>query len=812
MQWHLQCYDDIRIYSLPSHNINRFLLKSGIKTNTLTRNAGKAPKSKFGIVEVKTDGLGSHCRDNGVDIIFVHGLGSNPDTTWSARKCETIPLPDIEKEDVCWITDFLPKDIPSPLRENVRLYFYNYDSFWKRDAVQTRLYRLGGEMLNRLRQIRGKEEERTRDLIFVAHSYGGLVIKEALIQASVDKDFADISKHVKAVLFLGTPHRGSSFSSWGKLLASFLRPLSSNPSILEELTYDCLFLHELHEKFVKAATKVQQIINFFEQRKTQILKVGWLSWEEFCVREQSATFTSIPNQLTQIKNIGLTVDHYGLNKFSSREGNFDLIYKELWGSIEPIIPLRQCSLYSVPLKLVASFTERASLSDQIQRNLYNNYPARPRPYATAICGLGGTGKTQLALKYIEDHKHNFDTIQIGRKGTQGLHPRDSPAVQAVSRWLQCRKRSDGEWLVVFDNVDNLSWSIFDILPQGQQGNIIITSQNEQSSKLLKCCEKVSVDILNRHEARALLLWHLDHNRDCLGQDIEDLCDQVAERLEFLPLAVDLAGAYMGNDKTDPKFGLIQYLDDYGKYQNELLQSDQYNGLSGYDKTRIEEKHPNRHAKSLLIFLSHFASGIIQNELFRLASLGLPSVKQSILAEDEEFPSWFKLLLTVDGERWDDFHFRRARGLLISYGLLKPVDEEWPGVRMHSLVRWRAKQYKEDHRQNLWACHEHLRTGRPHFHRHIAVHVSQASTNLGELTDDNVKLETWAIFGDAYQRAGQWPEAEEFRKSHPLTLTSINRLGVTYERRGKYADAEALFRKALEGRKESTWFRASRHVN
>lgn len=122
--------------------------------------------------------------------MFVHGLGSNPDTTWTAK------APGSSKDKVCWVTDFLPEDIPPHKRDNVRLYFYNYDSFWKKDAVQTQLSDLGKDMLQKLRKIRGnhnvsvneafaflqanrfRRQEHGRYLILIGHSYGGLVIKQ----------------------------------------------------------------------------------------------------------------------------------------------------------------------------------------------------------------------------------------------------------------------------------------------------------------------------------------------------------------------------------------------------------------------------------------------------------------------------------------------------------------------------------------------------------------------------------------------------------------------------------------------------------
>ncbi|OJJ84728.1 uncharacterized protein ASPGLDRAFT_170633 [Aspergillus glaucus CBS 516.65] len=826
-----------------------FLYNQAAKNIPSRRNAAQAPRSKFGIVKVKKDNLGLRSRAGGVDVIFVHGLGSNPDTTWRAEKAQEESHSRLNKEYVCWITDFLPEDIPSPQREDVRLFFYNYDSFWQRDAVQTRLYRLGAEMLERIRHIREKEEEHDRDLIFVGHSYGGLVIKEALIQANANKESTDIIEHVKAVLFLGTPHRGSNFSSWGKVIASLLQPLSSNPSILGELTYDSLSLHDLHDRFMKVATKIQYIANFFEQRKTRILKVWWFHWEEFCVREQSATF-SIPNQLTQVKNIGLTVDHYGLNKFQSREGNFEMIFEELWGAIKPVLAQRQRSLYSVPIQPVRSFTERAALSKEIEEKLQQDSLDRPRPHAAAICGPGGTGKTQLALKYIEDNKNKFNPIlwvdaedeetartsfeqcatvlqiPVDRTLGQGSHPRDSPTVQAVRRWLQHCKESNEEWLVVFDNVDNMTWGVFDILPRGQRGNIIITSQDEQSWKLLDGCEKVSVEIMNPLEARGLLFWHLNLGHQPVDQDTKDLCDQVAERLENLPLAVDLAGAYIANaldSQPNPQSALTQYLDYYAKHQNRLLRNSRYNGLSSYGKTvwtvwdttlqKIEERYSGRHSKLLLIFLGHFSSGFVQEELFRLASLGFASVQHDIFAGHEDFPDWLKEFLTIDGDRWDDFYYGEALEPLINYGLLRSVKEEWSGVRMHSLVRWRAMQYKYDYQEpwNRWhmefmlgACHELLKdTAKPQFRRHIVIHIPQTSPSSIKSINEEGRAKMWDILGKTYNGEGRYEEAEVMHQralggrekalgpEHPSTLVSAINLGRVLERQGRYEAAEAV---------------------
>src|SRR5262249_38060796 len=150
---------------------------------------------------------------------------------------------------------------------------------------------------------------------------------------------------------------------------------------------------------------------------------------------------------------------------------------------------------------------------------------------------------------------------------------DSPAVQSVLRWL-----------VVVDNADDLTWGVNGVIPKGMRGNVVITSQDDQSPKLLnRRCEKLRVDIMELLEARALLLQHLKWDLDSAPQDVLDICATIVGRLGCLALAIDLAGAYIGNN-SDQEVALRQYLADYSRHRDALLRNDYFQGLSSYDKT------------------------------------------------------------------------------------------------------------------------------------------------------------------------------------------------------------------------------------
>jgi hypothetical protein len=57
--------------------------------------------------------------------------------------------------------------------------------------------------------------------------------------------------------------------------------LGSNPSLLEEVAYDSLPLLDLDEEFASAASGNLRVVNFFEQRKTRLLKVWFIQWDAF---------------------------------------------------------------------------------------------------------------------------------------------------------------------------------------------------------------------------------------------------------------------------------------------------------------------------------------------------------------------------------------------------------------------------------------------------------------------------------------------------------------------------------------------------
>ncbi|KAK2037978.1 hypothetical protein LZ31DRAFT_600019 [Colletotrichum somersetense] len=396
-------------------------------------------------------------------IVFVHGLGSNPDTTWRSQASpgHDEPIPESERF-VNWVSDFLPDDLQTAQR-NIRMVFYNYHTYWKRDALDLRLETLGKDFLAELySKIYASEIERRRHLIFVAHSHGGLVVKKALVRARLSSEFESILKSTKLILFLGSPHSGTMFGTWGWVLAQALRPLGSNQSILVDLEYDSVPLRDLHINFCKAIKENMgmKIISFYEERPTTLLRIWFLKGQEFMALDYA---------------------------------------------------LRNKDRYNPILWLDARNEE--SMRSSFKR------------CATEL---------QAQVEHVENQGSVFE----------------DPAVQAVNRWLRDRSEADDQWLVLVDNSDDIQWGVKKIIPKGQRGYVIITSQDSLDTELLRRgCERIRIDVLSPTEAATLLLKHLKIDADSASEETRRYCNEVVQKLGYLALAIDIAGACIGNEKA-----------------------------------------------------------------------------------------------------------------------------------------------------------------------------------------------------------------------------------------------------------------------
>ncbi|KAF2012750.1 hypothetical protein BU24DRAFT_395880 [Aaosphaeria arxii CBS 175.79] len=138
-----------------------------------------------------------------VDIVAIHGLNGNAYTTWQ------------HENGVLWLRDLLPSCLPGS-----RVFTYGYPSevFCSNSVATLRDY-----SRNLLSSLATLSEDKQRPIIFVCHSLGGIVCKQALVLAHEDdRLYGDILSAASAIVFFGTPHRGSATADIGKIVGKIV--------------------------------------------------------------------------------------------------------------------------------------------------------------------------------------------------------------------------------------------------------------------------------------------------------------------------------------------------------------------------------------------------------------------------------------------------------------------------------------------------------------------------------------------------------------------------------------------------------------
>lgn len=176
------------------------------------------------------------CPDATIDICFVHGLTGNRDNTWTASK-----------QSKPWPTMLLPPKLP-----RARLLAWGYDAYVVQASVASE-NRLTDHAMNLLIDLtHDRRDAFDRPLIFVAHSLGGLVCKEAILLSrnNPEPHLCNVFEHTAGIIFMATPHRGSWIADWMKIPASCLGVLkSTNKSLLQVLGTDSHLLESIQVRF-----------------------------------------------------------------------------------------------------------------------------------------------------------------------------------------------------------------------------------------------------------------------------------------------------------------------------------------------------------------------------------------------------------------------------------------------------------------------------------------------------------------------------------------------------------------------------------
>ena len=184
----------------------------------------------------------------------------------------------------------------------------------------------------------------------------------------------------------------------------------------------------------------------------------------------------------------------------------------------------------------------------------------------AVVGLGGVGKTQVALELAYTVKEHWPIYSIywvpaisGESFEQAyrdiatqcsvtLNPTEEDPKQSVRRYLN--SGSAGKWLLIVDNADNQEvlfgvsgelGGIISYLPESENGLTLFTTRYREIAVSLAGSEIIEIQEMDHQEAESFLTRSLIQ-KDLLND--RTFAIELLNELAFLPLAIAQAAAYL----------------------------------------------------------------------------------------------------------------------------------------------------------------------------------------------------------------------------------------------------------------------------
>ncbi|WP_277304308.1 FxSxx-COOH system tetratricopeptide repeat protein [Spongiactinospora sp. TRM90649] len=195
-----------------------------------------------------------------------------------------------------------------------------------------------------------------------------------------------------------------------------------------------------------------------------------------------------------------------------------------------------------------NFTGRSDLLEGLRRGLKSEVTAVVPFVPKALHGLGGVGKTQLAIEYAHRYRSEYDLVwwipadqpMLVKSSLAGLARElrlpiaaSAGVEDAADAVLDALRRGEpfDRWLLIFDNADDPE-EMNDIVPRGP-GHVLITSRNHSWQGVV---DTLTVDVFRREESIEFLMKRVPRGIS------EEQADRLSDALGDLPLALEQAGA------------------------------------------------------------------------------------------------------------------------------------------------------------------------------------------------------------------------------------------------------------------------------
>jgi tetratricopeptide (TPR) repeat protein/transcriptional regulator with XRE-family HTH domain len=486
-------------------------------------------------------------------------------------------------------------------------------------------------------------------------------------------------------------------------------------------------------------------------------------------------------------------------------------------------PAEKPALWTVPYRRNPYFTGRDDLLRLLDQHLEATSQGEPttlyratltQPHA--MKGLGGIGKTQIAVEYAyraREHRQYTHTLWINAASQEAImtsftqladvlpafsaknETNQQKLVAAIKQWMeQCQER----WLLIFDNADDLSL-VQEYVPSSGNGSILLTTRANAVGSLAR---SIDVDKMGFVEGTHLLLRRAQRFVQASDDEVNE-AGNIVVALDHFPLALEQAGAYI--EETGCSFS--NYLKLYQTHRKTLLarrgaQSTNYpdSVATTWSLSFQKVEQANPAAADLLRLCAFLAPDHIPEELLTIGAPYWPPVLQQAAA--------------------DPFAFDQMLETLLTFSLVKRLVENRL-LSIHRLVQEVQLERMRPEERQQWAegvvCA--VNAGFPRDPKNETDTWSLCLRYLGQAQACKMLIEQWKLtltegadllnrtavylcVHASYELAEQlYQQALSIREQslgfeHPLVAHTLNDLAELYGEQGKYVEAEPLYRRAF----------------
>ena len=462
------------------------------------------------------------------------------------------------------------------------------------------------------------------------------------------------------------------------------------------------------------------------------------------------------------------------------------------------------------------FTGREDLLLQIRAAITSQSQPVAVSQPQAISGLGGVGKTQLAIEYAYRYRAMYDVVMWVRADSHDLLVSDfllaaellrlperkeqdqRVVINAVKRWFNTHEH----WLLILDNADQVE-DVSGFLPAADMGHILLTTRAHATGT---AAQRIVVEQMSQEEGMLFLVRRarlvketagLEQATDALRAQARSIVDEV----DSLPLALDQAGAYI----EETGCSLSDYLMFYQNGRERLLHM-RGRGTTGHPESVMTTWS--------LSFEKVERSNPVAAALLRVCALLHPDAIPETMIE-EGATELGPILQAAAGNLPG---LNEAIGELLRYSLVRR-DPETKVLMIHRLIQVVLIDTMDQEEYIAWARRVVKMVNKafpimldsipamryeaylPHALVSKAL-VDQIGSPFLEAAQLFTKAGAYLTRRARYAEAGPLLQCalvmyESMRESNLLEATEcMNYLGWLYQEEGRYEEAEALYQRAL----------------